>query len=240
MSLPDAFEQIANAEQLETTLASVLDGLTTRARSSERGAFERERTWLESARTRVASIGSGKRELLLRALGIPELAPFKGERGVGLQDAVVDAVEALQPAIARAAGSRSPLIETLFRNLKIPAMRKCGRDEFDKFIGEIEKRLASSYATRLLADPDYRAIEPALETARSAFRSWRNVFVPPALGEDEAREVETHLIELARSLELPCRQARIVADAALASVPELHERSGLFEKPKRKPRALAQ
>ena len=40
-----------------------------------------------------------------------------------------DEVERLQAAIVLAGGERSPLLEVVFLNVKIPALRKCGRAE---------------------------------------------------------------------------------------------------------------
>lgn len=225
-TLADAFDLVAHTELLEQRLAATLVEL------SKRDGLTEEKSWLEAAHRRVAETGGGVGDLLTRVLRLSELEPLRGERGRALQGAAVDALEQLQIEITAAGGDRSPLLEVIYRNLKTPWMRRCGREDFEKLCVEIEKRLASSYAKRMLADPSYAVLDPHLQRVRSAFAGWRSVFQPAS--DPESRLLRDELELAAARVELPCRQARLLAEAALLSAEDLRERSGIFEKPKRR------
>ncbi|HVJ94960.1 MAG TPA: hypothetical protein VM580_34510 [Labilithrix sp.] len=223
----DAYDLLFHAEALELRL------VRTGTELSKRGLVD-EAQWLDTAHRRIARARDGSGELSMRALRLPELETVKAERGRALQGAAVDAVEALAAAIVRAGGDRSPLLEALVFNLKIALMRRAGQDEFDKFGAEIEKRLGSGYVTRMLADAAYRSVDPVVEGVRRAFDDWRSVVSAPPLSEAEAQALRSELEAIARRVELPCRQARLLADAALLSAEDLRESSGIFDKPKRR------
>lgn len=226
MHLADAFDLIAHTELLEQRLAAAV------ALVSEDSDLAEEMSWLEAARRRVERAREGIGDLLTRAVRHPELAAMRGERARALQGAAVDAVERLQSAMAAAAGERSPLLEVLSRNLKPPAMRRANRDDFEKFCSEIDKRLGSTYAKRMLADPTYAVVEPQLSELRRAFADWRTVLTN--LTPSDAQSLRDELETTARRLELPCRQARLLAEAALLAAEDLKDSSGIFEKPKRR------
>lgn len=226
MPLADAFDLVAHTEFLEQRLAATVEELAHRPGLTE------EKSWLETARRHVARAREGTFDLLTRALRLSELAPLRAERARALQGAAVDAVEHLQVAIATVAGERSPLLEVIYRNLKLPAMRRCNREDFEKFCLEIEKRLASSYAKRMLADPSLAVLEPSLQQVRRAFAEWRGIFATAS--DDESQVLRDELEAAARRVELPCRQARFLAEAALLAAEDLRESSGIFEKPKRR------
>jgi hypothetical protein len=117
-------------------------------------------------------------------------------------------------------------------NLKTAAARRFHREEFEKFLAEFEKRLTSSYARRMLADPSYAVLGPRLDQLRRAFADWRGIFATAS--DSEAQELRDELELAARRLDLPCRQARMLAEAALLAAEDLRESSGIFEKPKRR------
>lgn len=230
-ALLDAYDQVAHAEVLALRLTRAAESLSTREGRAD------EKFWLTQARDIVVEACKGSDALLMKVLCLDELEPVRGERGRGLQGAVVDAVEQLQVAIASAVGPRSPLLEALFRNLKMLLMRKASREEFGRFCGEIEKRAASSYVKRLLADPDYAKVTPVLEGLRQRISDWRGVFAANhdgGLDEETLRGMRDALFDAARRVELPCRQARLLAEAALLTAPDLPEGPSLFEKPKRR------
>ena len=228
MSMLDAFDLVASAELLEARLEAAAHELGKRPGLSE------EKAWLASAHRHVARAREGIGDLLTRVLRLDELEPVRGDRGRALQGAVVDAAEHLFAAIASAGGERSPLLEAIFRNLKLPLMRRCGRDELEKFCSEIEARLGTGYVRRMLADETYAAVAPALERLRSAFADWRSIFTSAPLPEAEANALRSELEGMARRLDVPCRQARLLAEAALLPAKDVADASGIFEKPKRR------
>lgn len=227
-SLLDAFDLVAHAELLELRLAATVGEL------SKREGLTNENAWLEAARTHVARAREGIGNLSTRVLRVAELEPARAERGRALQGAAMDAAEHVQAAIAAAGGERSPVLEAIFRNLKMPVMRRASRDDFAKFCDEIDKRLGSTYVRRMLADPMFTDVAPSLQNLRDAFAEWRLVFTsgPPTEAEEQALRDE--LLALANRLELPCRQARLLAEAALLPASDLIEPSGIFDKPRRR------
>lgn len=225
-SVADAFDLIAHTEVLEQRLASAVAELSTRPGLAD------EKGWLEAARRRVAGARDGIGDLLARAVRLPELASMRGERARQLQGAAVDAVEHLQAAIVASAGERSPLLEVLYRNLKTPAMRRSHREDFESFLVEFEKRLSSTYAKRMLSDPESAVLEPPLERLHRAFADFRGAFT--GAEDAEARSLRDELEATARRLELPVRQARLLAEAALLTAEDLRDASGIFDKPKRR------
>lgn len=214
--LIDAFELVAHAEQLLPRLDAAAAELAKRPDLLE------EKAWLDTARQRLASAREGTGEdLLTRVLRVPELEPVKGDQARVLQGAAVDALEHLHAGITFAGGNRAPLLEALYYKLKIPVLRRCDRDEFEKFCSDFEKRMGSSYARRMLADPAYAPVAPALQRLHRAFAIWRSVFIAGPLPDDETQALRVELEAAARRLEIPCRQARLLAQAALAPLKEI-------------------
>ncbi len=227
-SLLDAFSLVAHSEQLQLRLDAAAVEL------AKVPALVEEKAWLDVARQRVGLSREGTSDLPLRALRLPELDSLKGEYARILQGAAVDALERLHAGIAFAGGPRAPLLEALYWKLKLPALRRCDREEFEKFSADFDKRLKSTYARRMFGDPAYQVVGPALEAQRQAFATWRSVFTSRPLTDAEAEAVESELTAAARALEVPCRQARLLAQAALAPLKELLESSGVAQRPKRR------
>ncbi|NVB79688.1 MAG: hypothetical protein HOV81_14930 [Kofleriaceae bacterium] len=222
-TLVESFELLVEAEQLAPRLEAAANALT------QLPELEAERGWLAAARerlatTRVTSYGN----LLDRALRLPELESLKGERGKLLQAAIADEFERLQAAITLAGGPRSPLLEMLLQNLKVPALRKCGVPEVERFSAELERRLASAYARRVLATDRYSPVAPNLSAVASAIATWRSVFIEPPLADDAATGVRDELAAAGRSVELALRQARLLAQAALLPAAELLDAAGVL------------
>lgn len=234
MSLLDAFDAVSWSDQLHRRLESAC------AELSKKQGLREEKAWLETARLRVATSREGIGDLLTRVLRLPELEPVREDQARVLQNAAVDAVERLQAGITFAAGSRAPIIEALYGRLKIPVLRRCDREDFERFCVDFDKRLNTSYAKRMFADPSYAIVLPTLDQLRHAFATWRGVFSDVPLSEQEAQGLRDELDAAARQVDLPCRQARLLAEAALAPLKELHEDSGLDQKPKRRTKALAE
>lgn len=226
-SLLDAFELVAHSEVLLKRLDAAC------AELSKKQGLKDEKAWLEMARQRVATAREGVGNLLIRVLRLPELEPVKEEQARVLQNAAVDAVERLHAGISFAGGARAPLLEALFGKLKLPVLRRCDRVDFEKFCNEFEKRLNTTYARRMFADPSYAVVLPALQQMHESFATWRGVFATDAMPEQDAQSLRDELDAAARRLELPCRQSRLLAQAALAPLKDLLETSGVELKPKR-------
>ena len=227
-SLLDAFELVAHSEQLQLRLEAACAELAKRAGMTE------EKAWIGLARDRVAAARQGIGDLLTRALRLPEIEPVKGDYARILQGAAVDALDRLHAGITYVGGNRAPLLEALYWKLKLPAVRKCDRADFEKFCSDFETRLESSYARRIFADPDYAVVAPALQGLHRAFAIWRSVFTSGPLTDAEAQPLREELEAVAHRLEIPCRQGRLLAQAALVPLKELHDSSGLSQKPKRR------
>jgi hypothetical protein len=228
--LLDAFELVAHSEQLLPRLDAASAELTKRPGLAE------EKAWLQAARQRMAAAREGIGEdLPTRALRLAELEPVKGDYTRILQGAVVDALEHLHAGITFAGGNRAPLLEALYYKLKIPALRRCDRDEFEAFCGDFEKRLTSSYARRMLADPAYAPVISALQHLHRTIAVWRSVFIAAPVEGPEAQALREELEAAARRLEIACRQARLLAQAALAPLKDVLEPNALaIHKPKRR------
>lgn len=228
MSVLEAFDVVSHAEVLEQRLDAAARELAARQDLVD------ENIWIVSARRHVARAREGIGDLPTRVLKLPELEALRGEHGRTLQAAVVDAAEHLYAAIVAAGGDRSPVLEAVYRNLKLPAMRRCHRDEFERFCRELELRLDTRYVKRMLADPSYAEVEPALRHLTGTFVDWRSIVGSGPLPDSEASVLRADLEEAARRLEGPCRQARLLAEAALLPAKELLDASGIFDKPKRR------
>ena len=229
-TLVELFELLVNAEQLPPRLEAAAKAL------AQLPELDEEKGWLAAARARldgarVTSYGA----LLNRALRLPELEGVKGERGKLLQGAIADEVDRLHAAITLAGSSRSPLLDVVFRNLKIPALRKCGNAELERFCAELERRLTSSYAQRMFTGPPYLTVAPTVRALGVAISTWRGVFIDPPLDDKAAAPLRAELEAAGRTVERAVRQARLLAQAALLPTAELLDASGVvIAKPKRR------
>lgn len=227
-SLLDAFDLVSHSEQLLARLDAAF------AELSRKQGLKEEKAWLELARQRLMTAREGIGDLQIRVLRLPELEPVKEDQARILQGAAVDAVERLHAGISFAAGSRAPLLEALYGKLKIPVLRRCDREDFEKFCLDFEKRLNTGYAKRMFADPSFEVVLPALQQLAQAFNTWRGVFAATPLTEQELQALRDELDAVGRRLELPCRQSRLLAQAALVPLKELFENSGITSKPKKR------
>ncbi|MFO0594021.1 MAG: hypothetical protein U0228_01920 [Myxococcaceae bacterium] len=224
----EAFDLVSHSEQLLNRIDAAC------AELSKKQGLKEEKAWLETARARLAAAREGVGNLLTRVLRLPELEPVKEDQARVLQNAAVDAVERLQSGISFAGGARAPLLEALYGKLKVAVLRRCDREDFEKFCVDFEKRLNTTYARRMFGDPAYAVVAPALQALHEAFATWRGVFTANPLDEAEAQALRDELDAVARRLELPCRQARLLAQAALSPLRELLEASLVEQKPKRR------
>lgn len=221
-TLAESFELLIHAEQLAPRIDAAATAL------AQLPDLAQEKEWLAAARARLATARVDSHgDLLNRALRLPELESLKGERGKLLQVAVADELDRLSASITLAGSPRSPLLEMLFHNLKVPALRKCGRAEVEKFCLEIERRLTSSYAVRMFNGGPYVAVKPAVHALGAAIATWRSVFVEPPLDDKAAAPLRAELAHAGSTVELVVRQARLLAQAALLPAAELLDAAGV-------------
>lgn len=228
MTLIEAYDLIAHAEQVRERIARALASLEGRS------GLKRERTWLAAASELLEQTLSPTRPHLERAAALPELAEVREERARTLQNEWVDLLEKLHAGITFHAGSRAPLLETLFAKVKLPALRRASRETVDEQGASFEKRLATGYVKRMLSQESFAFALPVIEEVRAAFSRWQataTVAEPP----EGAAETAGILTAAAKKLELPLRQARLLAEAALAPVAGAWEESGIAAKPRRRP-----
>jgi hypothetical protein len=221
-TLVESFELLVEAEQLAPRLDAAA------AAQAQLPALEEEKQWLAAARARLGVARAASRgELLNRALRLPELEGLKGDRAKLIQSGIADEFERLQAGVGFAGGPRSPLLEMLFHNLKVPALRKCGRAEVERFCVEIERRLASSYARRMFANERYAAVMPTVQALETAIATWRRVFSEHPLGEAAAAALRDELAAAGKAAEIALRQARLLAQAALLPAADLLDAAGV-------------
>jgi hypothetical protein len=228
-SLLEAFDLVAHSEQLALRLEAAVSEL------GKRPGLAEEKAWLSLAHARVVAAREGVGDLVLRALRLPELEPVRPDHARVLQGAAVDALERLHAGITFAGGARAPLLEALYYKLKTPALRRCDRKDFEAFWRDFEKkRLQSTYARRIFAEPSYAVVAPALEQLHRAVATFLGVFDSDAVDEATAQALRAELTAAASRLELPCRQGRLLAQAALVPLKELLESSSVASRPKRR------
>ncbi len=226
--LLDAFDLVSHSEKLLSRLAAA------QAELSKKQGLKDEKAWLDQAHARVAKAREGIGDLLTRALRLPEMDGIRETEARTLQNNAVDAVEKLHAGITFAAGSRAPLLEALYGKLKLPVLRRVDREDFEKFCTDFEKRLNTGYAKRMFGEESYAVVVPVLDTMRTAFATWRGVFSTEPLSDETAQKLRDELDAAAHRLELPCKQARLLAEAALAPLKELLEISQVTSRPKKR------
>jgi hypothetical protein len=227
-SLLDAYDTVAHSEALLLRLTTAF------AELSRKQGLKDEKDWLEQAIARVTAAREGLGDLLSRVMRLPEMEPAREEHARALQGAAVDAVERLQAGITFHAGARAPLLEALYGRLKLPLLRRVDREDFEKFCADFEKRLGSGYAKRMFGEPSLALLGDAVAQVRASFTTWRGSFSGEPLAEDDARGLRDELDACARRLELPVRQARLLAEAALAPIRDLFEESGIGQRPRKR------
>ena len=227
--MPDSYDDIVHAAALETQLASAVEALAGRDDRVD------ERAWLDAARRRLAAAREANGAVLEHVLKLPEFRGMRTEITRNLQGEAVDAVDGLLAALT-ALNQRSPLIDAIFRGLKPVNMRRAKDTDFEAFCVDVEKRLASSYVSRMLADETYAPIAPNVATLHASFAAWRTSLQPLPLEDTEDRALREELHEAGLRVAMPVKQALLLADAALAAEPSIREQCGIFERPKKRAR----
>ncbi len=228
MTLSEAFDVVAWSQTLLERLE------LAQAELSKKQGLKDEKGWLMLAIDRLSAARSELGDLNLRAMRLPELESAREDHARNLQATAVDAIERLQAGITFVAGTRAPLLEALFGKVKLPQARRADREDFERFAMDFEKKLSSGYCKRMLAESAYTPVSSVVEQVRGAITGWRAGFTPEPLSETEQVQLRDEIIAHARRLELPMRQAKLLAEAALAPVKNAFDESGIGQKPKKR------
>ncbi len=229
----EAYDLIRFSAQLDERLTAAV------AELEKKRGLKAEKEWLACAIALLRAAREPSQGLVEKARGLPGLEDVRDELGGVFQGLWVDALERLLAGITFHAGPRSPVIEAIFPNQKLPALRKASREAALEFAKELERRMKTAYATRMFAEPSFAFALPVLEQLKNAFEQWLAVYSGENMPEEQAAGVRKELVAAAKRLELAARQAKLLAEAALAPCGELFEELGLAAKPKKRSAKLA-
>ena len=176
----------------------------------------------------------GVGDVLKRSMRLPELEMLREDHARSLQQAAVDSIERLQAGITFHVGTRAPILEALFGKVKFAVVRRADKEDFEKFGNDFEKRINSSYCKRMFSDPQFQFAQAVLEDMRVSLADWRGAFSGERLPAAQETALRDELESLSRRLDLPMRQARLLAEAALSPLRNAFEDSGLGHRPKRR------
>lgn len=224
----EAYDTIRHSAVLAERLAAA------QAELEKKRGLKAEKEWLRSAGDLLGAAREPSKGLVERARGLPGLEDVRDEMGAVFQGLWVDALERLLAGFTFHAGPRAPLIEAVFPHTKLAALRKASRESALGFAEDLGRRMKTSYVTRTLAEPAFAFALPVLEQLASAFSQWQEVYSGENMPEPQAAEVLKELLAAAKRLDLACRQAKLLAEAALAPCGGLFEELGLSAKPKRR------
>lgn len=229
LSTLEAYDLIRFAEAFEARLAAADELL------SGREGLEPEKSWLATAIQLVGAERKPASALLARVKDLPELEEAREEFATEQQNLWVDALEKLHAGITFCASSRSPVIDALFPHLKFPQLRRAPRESLTEYAASYERRLKSSYVTRILANDEFAFVRPVLEQVSQAYASWLASLEPVSLPEEQAQPLREELVALGKRLDAAIRQARLLSEAAFVPIPGAFEATGLAAKPRRRP-----
>ena len=228
LSTLEAYDLVRFAEALDSRLAAADELLAGRS------GLEREKEWLATALQSVRTERAPAQAVLEKVRDLPELEEAREEFAFEQQNRWVDALEKLHAGITFCASSRSPVIEALFPHLKFPQLRRASREALQEFGSNYERRLKSSYVSRILARDDFSFVRPVLDQVSTAYSTWQACFAPVQLPHEQAAPLRAELIALGKKLDIALRQARCLAEASLAPIPDAFENSGLAAKPRKR------
>ncbi|MDY7230907.1 hypothetical protein [Hyalangium rubrum] len=228
LSTLEAYDLIRFAEAFEARLTTASDVI------AEREALEPEKAWMATALQLVRDALAPAPALLERAKDLPELEEAREEFSFQQQNLWVDALEKLHAGITFCASSRAPVIEALFPHLKFPQLRRAPQETVDEFASAYERRLKSSYVTRIFAQDDFAFVRPVVDQVAKTYAAWQASLVPASLSDSQAAPLRTELTSVGNRLDVAVRQSRLLAEAALVPVPGAFDSTGLAAKPKRR------
>ena len=228
LSSLEAYDLVRFADQLQTRLAAAQGELAPRR------ALKAEKDWLSAASALLAAAREPAAGLLDRVRALPELALVRDEYALEFQGQWVDTLERLHAGITFHAGNRDPVIEALYPHTRFAALRRADKDAVGEYEKELDRRLRSAYVSRLLAQPAYAFAAPVLAAVTEAFARWQSAFEGEESPEAQAVELRKELLAAAKKLDVAVKQARLLAEAALAPVAGMFEEQGLAAKPKKR------
>ncbi|SEU32875.1 hypothetical protein [Stigmatella erecta] len=228
LSTLEAYELIRFAEAFEARLVTAHDVI------AEREGLQAEKKWLASALKLARTALAPCPALIERAKDLPELEEAREEFSFLQQNLWVDALEKLHAGITFCASSRSPVIDALFPHLKFPQLRRAPQEAVNEFATSYERRLKSSYVTRIISQADFDFVRPVVEQVARAYAAWQASLTPTSLSESQMTALRTQLISAGDRLDIATRQARLLAEAALVPVAGAFDSTGLAAKPRRR------
>ncbi len=228
MDLLEAFDLLTFCR----TMAERLEGVS----SAHERALKRtaEGQWLEHAKQKLLELNESTKETLFACRQLPEFSFLSDEFAFENQQVAVEALERFQAGIAFHLGTRAPLIEVLFPKSNFAKLRKSSAVEFLAAVTDFEKRLASSYCTRMLAEPAMQFAKAPLETIAAALATWKDSRASVAAENAHAPTIRKQLLKWGQQAARQLKQSRLLAEAALTSFDNVFEESGLAAKPKKR------
>jgi hypothetical protein len=228
LSTLEAYDLIRFSEAFEARLVTASDML------ADREGLALEKEWMATALRLVRSGLAPAPALIGRAKDLPELEEAREEFSFQQQNLWVDALEKLHAGITFCASSRSPVIEALFPHLKFPQLRRASQEVVSEFATAYERRLKSSYVTRIFSQDDFAFVRPVVDQVAQAYAAWQASLAPANLSEAQTAPLRSELISVGTRLDTAVRQARLLAEAALVPVPGAFDSTGLAARPKRR------
>jgi hypothetical protein len=228
LSTLEAYDLIRFAEAFEARLATASDVI------AEREGLGPEKEWMATALRLVREALAPAPALIERAKDLPELEEAREEFSFQQQNLWVDSLEKLHAGITFCASSRAPVIEALFPHLKFPQLRRAPQEAVNEFAAAYERRLKSSYVTRIFTQDDFAFVRPVVDQVAKAYASWQASLTPASLSEAQATPLRAELVSIGDRLDSAVRQARLLAEASLVPVPGAFDSTGLAAKPKRR------
>jgi hypothetical protein len=228
LSTLEAYELIRFAEAFEARLVTAHDMI------ADREGLVPEKEWMTTAHSLVRSALVPAPALIERAKDLPELEEAREEFSFQQQNLWVDALEKLHAGITFAASSRAPVIEALFPHLKFPQLRRAPQEAVNEFAAAYERRLKSSYVSRIFAQDDFAIVRPVVDQVSRAYAAWQASLSPANLPDSQTAPLRAELVSVGSKLDVAVRQARLLAEAALVPIPGAFDSTGLAAKPKRR------
>ncbi len=194
---------------------------------------EVEEQWLLYAEIRLKAAREVLDEALSAAILLPELEVLRKREVRSLRAAWVDSIEALRDGITEHTGPNGPLLEVLFAHGKLEKLRK-GGPFAEAFHTEYARRSRSAYVQRLAGEPEHPYLLPLLDRVDAARLRLEELEVPRPMEESRAAGLRSVIAGAADGVWLRLTQARCLAEAAFAEVPERLSELGLEAKPRRR------
>lgn len=204
------------------------------AEHHSRAGLEVEKRWLSEAAALVRAQLDGVDALLARARELPELDVVREDYSEEVQDAWVDALERLHAGLLLHAGSRSPILETLFPHLKFPNLRRASAEGVRAYAADFDRRSRLGYVKRILGQPDFAFAEPLAMEIPATIERWESCFRPSEMSEEDAIPLREELAEAAYRVERFMRQGRLLAEAALLPLEGAFDSTGIGRWPRRR------